>query len=50
MGGETGNDEASAAPREEHGPQPDDHWAAARAAQRDDVRAALARRERRCPA
>jgi hypothetical protein len=30
--------------------QQDDPWAAARAAQRDDVRAALAPRERRCPA
>jgi predicted nucleic acid-binding Zn ribbon protein len=31
-------------------PQQDDPWAAARASQRDDVRAALAPRERRCPA
>src|SRR5687768_4937951 len=30
--------------------QQDDPWAAARAAQRDDVRTALAPRERRCPA
>jgi hypothetical protein len=30
--------------------QQDDRWAAARASQRDDVRAALAPRERRCPA
>src|SRR5687768_9969636 len=30
--------------------QQDDPWAAARASQRDDVRAALAPRERRCPA
>jgi hypothetical protein len=30
--------------------QKDDPWAAARASQRDDVRAALAPRERRCPA
>jgi hypothetical protein len=31
------------------GSQPDDPWAAARASQRDDVRAALAPRERHCP-
>jgi zinc-ribbon domain len=50
MGRETGNEEPAAAAREEHGrPQADDPWAAARASQRDDVRAALAPRERRCP-
>ena len=50
MGGANGNEgPPEAAPRAEHGTHPDDPWAAARAAQRDDVRAALARRERRCP-
>jgi hypothetical protein len=50
MGRETGNEERPmAAPREEHVTQPDDPWAAARASQRDDVRAALAPRRRRCP-
>jgi hypothetical protein len=36
-------------PTKQQQPQ-DDQWAAARAAQRDEVRAALVRRERRCPA
>jgi hypothetical protein len=35
---------------DERAPQPDDPWAAARASQGEDVRAALAPRERRCPA
>jgi hypothetical protein len=35
---------------DERSAEADDPWAAARASQRDDVRAALAPRERRCPA
>jgi hypothetical protein len=43
------DEESGVARDDERGPQTDDPWAAARASQGDDVRAALAPRERRCP-